>query len=354
MILAYGGGLTLSLYPISNPLDIIQKTFNDDPRYTSEKDDDSIKIKYSSEFIQSFIGEWKTRLTGPELTNFEEILGCLCFESRLYENGYFDAILSIDPVIQETVNAEILGNERIKIGFFDELGTHFKDLYECVYKVIHTHTYIRYYEAFCHLIAIEDKKDIGDAKEKVFDHFSIVIENKIRNTMDDMDDFESQIRNRNFLEFLRYDVSQYIKYSEYISNKVIELRMTVWVLNYMEMCIDVQNSSGKSMKKFTGASGFAKLVILRKEVVESIKNSIAYHMSLASTLLAFYGILLAVMLSVKIQSMSVGSNIASILNATRIIFGGLILGLILTAVLYMAYKSITKECELHKSVKVFS
>ena len=127
MILAYGGGLTLSLYPISNPLDIIQKTFDDNPRYIGEKNGDSLKIRYSLDFIQSFTDEWKNRLAGPEVILFEKILRHLCFESRLNEYGYFDAILSIDSVIEETVNDEILSNERIKIGFFDELSTHFKD-----------------------------------------------------------------------------------------------------------------------------------------------------------------------------------------------------------------------------------
>ena len=130
----------------------------------------------------------------------------------------------------------------MKKGFSDELKSHFKDLYESVYKKNHEHTYIRYYETFSQLILIEDEDNfrIDILKEDTYNYFNNkLMNNIIKPTMGRMNEFENKIQSQNFLEFFRTDILQFDKYNKYISDNVIYLRRNIWAMNYIRMCLNL-------------------------------------------------------------------------------------------------------------------
>jgi len=49
--IAYGGGLTLSLYPVEKPLEILKNALDDNPRYIIEEESDFISVSVSVMFI---------------------------------------------------------------------------------------------------------------------------------------------------------------------------------------------------------------------------------------------------------------------------------------------------------------
>lgn len=339
MKIAYGGGLTLSLYPVEKPLEILKNALDDNPRYIIEEESDFISVSYTAKFIRDFFELWRERLKGEELDLFEEILKNICFETRLNNNGYFDAIITVKSEIDDKIHEKIYSNPRIKNGFFDELKSHFKDLYEAVYKKNHQHTYIRYYEIFCHLIIIDDENfDLNDAKEIIYNYYNNkLLNNIIKPTMNNMDSFESQIRNQNFLDFLSNDVRHFIRYCTYISNRAIYLRRNVWAMNYIKMCLNPSMAPIEKKDLFLkNLEGSVGLLTSRKEVIESIKDSIAYHMSFASTLLGFFGVMIAILLS--------NPNLNGLILPITAIF----ILILLSLLLFVMFNSIKNECRKPK------
>ncbi|CAD7767290.1 MAG: hypothetical protein DNFNHJIP_00698 [Candidatus Argoarchaeum ethanivorans] len=74
MIIAYGGGLILSLYQIKNPLEELENSLENDPRYVFKKNDDFLRIKFSDRLIEDFVALWSKRHHSKELELFEEIM----------------------------------------------------------------------------------------------------------------------------------------------------------------------------------------------------------------------------------------------------------------------------------------
>lgn len=316
MIIAYGGGLTLSLYPIVNPIKHLQKSLEDNERYKVEDCGSFIKVSYSNKFITNFIGLWDKRTHSSEVDLFKKILENIYFESRLNETGYFEAILKTESAEVEKIYAQILANTNLKQGFLDELETHFKDIYEFVYIKTHNHTYMRLYEIFCHVVLNEGKFDLDDAKNNVSIYLkNISIFNLIKPVMGNMDAYEKEVQNRSFVSFLRNDILHIFDYYAYVSNRIIYLRKSIWALNYLKTCF----------KPLEEMDGFVLLLSSRKEVIEAIKNAIGYYVSLASTILGFFGVILALM------------------NVDKVIIA-IILMTILILLLYSMQNSIKSEC----------
>jgi len=334
LIIAYGGGLTLSLYPIENPIEVLEDSLKDNPRYVTENENDFILVSLTAKYVDDFVKLWYERLRGWEIDLFGEILRNISFKAQLDKNGYFDAIISIEPEIEREIHDKIFSNPRIKKGFSDELKSHFKDLYESIYKKIHKHTYIRYYEIFCHLIIIESHFDLDIAKENVYNHYNQKLMNNIlKPTMANMDNFENQIQNQNFLNYFCYDILHFIRYYSYISERIIFLRRHIWAMNYIKTCLNPShNPIGKKDLFLKDLEGSVGLLNSRKEVIESIKHSIGYHMSFTSTLLGFFGVLITIAWSDPYQ------NSISILIIIVILF------ILLISLLYVMFTSIKSEC----------
>jgi len=47
LIIAYGGGLILSLYQIKNPLEELENSLKSDPHYVLEKNGDFLRVRFS-------------------------------------------------------------------------------------------------------------------------------------------------------------------------------------------------------------------------------------------------------------------------------------------------------------------
>jgi len=335
LIIAYGGGLTLSLYPIENPLEVLENSLKDNPRYVTENKNDFILISLTAKYIDDFVELWHERLRGWEIDLFGEILKNINFKAQLDKNGYFSAIISVEPDIGEKIHEKIFSNPIIKKGFSDELKSHFKDLYESVYKKNHKHTYIRYYEIFCHLIIIESNFNLDIAKESIYNHFNQkLLNNIIKPTMKYMDNFEYQIQDQNFSEFFYYNILDFISYCSYISNRAIFLRRNIWAMNYIKMCLNRSYNPTRNMNTFLkDLEGSARLLNSRKEVIESIKNTIGYHVSFASTLIGFFGVFITILLSNSDQN-----------NFFALLFIIAIFILLVLLLSYIMFMSIKNEC----------
>lgn len=336
MIIAYGGGLILSLYQIKNPLEELENSLKSDPRYVLEKNGDFLRVKFSDRLIRDFVALWRNRRHSKELELFEEIMKNIYIDTRLDESGYFDAIIKIELKIKEKIQNEIFSNPKMKKGFSDELKSHFKDLYESVYKKGHEHTYVRYYEAFSQLILIENEVDfnIDILKEDTYNYFNNkLMNNIIEPTMRRMDIFEKKIQNQNFLEFFRTDILHFFTYDEYISDNVIYLRRNIWAMNYIIMCLNLSEDQIQRKDLFRkNLEGSAELLNSRKEVVESVKNSFAYYISFASVLLGIFGVAIAIILSNPGYNNSVPTSIIIIIFILAILL------------LFAMFKSIRNEC----------
>ena len=340
MIIAYGGGLILSLYQIENPFEELENSLKSDPHYVIEKNGDLLRVKFSAGLINDFVDLWNERLIGKELELFKEIMDNIYIDTRLDESGYFDAIIKIESKMEVKIQNEIFSNPRIKKGFSDELKSHFKDLYESVYVSSHKHTYIRYYETFSQLILIEDEDNfhIDILKEDIYDYFNNkLMNNIIKPTMRFMDEFEDKIQNQNFLEFIKKDILHFFMYYEYISTRIIHLRRNIWAMNYIRMCLNSSEDQIQRKDLFRkDLEGAAELLNSRKEVVESVKNSLVHYISFASVLLGISGVAVAIILSNPAYNNN-NNNFPAI-----IMFIILLLSILL---LFIMFKSIRNECE---------
>lgn len=360
MIIAYGGGLTLSIFPLVNPLELLKNALNDNSQYSIEIQTDSVRVYFSHDFIKDFIDDWKNRTPeGQTQRNnvilLEKILKNSYFdECRLDETGYFDAIFKTDSVEVENIFNEINSDPFAKSGLIEELETHFKDLYECVYIKTHRHIYIRLYELFCHIIFNENRTgqfDLNAAKDEIFVYFNnSTLNNIIMQTMENMDYFEESFRRQNFLEFLsnsyirnifkeviiqiipkifwiktKLKVSKLFKLKQKsddsnnliqlqfqrkllsqsldsfilpfykdISGEVIFLRKIIWSFNYLIIILERHHSRKSVDSLRNNLENFSKLLSLRKEVSESVKNTISFFVSFGSIVIGFFGVLLAV------------------------------------------------------------
>jgi len=286
--------------------------------------------------INDFFELWNTRLRGNELELFKEIMENICIDTRLDEYGYFDAIIKIESKVKGKIQNEIFSNPIMKKGFSDELKSHFKDLYESVYKNSHKHTYIRYYETFSQIILIEDDNnfDIDILKEDIYNYFNDkLMNNIIKPTMRFMDEFENTIQNQNFVEFFWNDILHFFRYHEYISDKAIYLRRNIWAMNYIRMCLNPSKDQIQRKDLFEkNLEGSAELLKSRKEVVESVKNSLTYYISFASVLLGIFGVAVAIIFS----NPDYNNNVPAIIMFIIFILTNLLL--------FIMFKSIKNEC----------
>ena len=338
MIIAYGGGLTLSLYPMENPIEILENSLKNNDRYIIENENDFISVNLTAKYVDDFIKLWEGRLRGWELDLFKDILRNVNFETRLDDDGYFSAIIHVEEELGDKIHDKIFSTDRTKKGFSDELKSHLKDLFESVYKKSHQHTYIRYYEIFCHLVIIEDDFNIDQAKESIYNHFHQKLMNNImKPTMNNMDVFEKNIKEQTFLGYV-YNILGFIGYSKYISNRAIFLRRNVWAMNYIKMCLKPSQNTIQTKNLFLkDLEGSAQLLNSRKEVIESIKNSIGYHISFASTFLGFFGVLITIIFY--------DPNLNKFFLLTTIIM----LVIILSILTYFMFNSVKRECGFEKS-----
>lgn len=401
MIIAYGGGLTLSIVPIVNPLEILKNALIDKSEYRIEMLNGSIRVYFSKDFIKDFINDWENRTPeGQAQRNdvilFEKILEGSYFDGcRLDETGYFEAILKTDSSEVEKIYNEIIADpdEQRKNGLSDELKTHFKDLYECVYIKTHKHTYIRLYEVFCHLVLNENKKgqfDLNTAKDDVFIYFNnAALNNIIMQTMSRIDYFEESVRSQNLFDFLRNfyirnifsegvvqaipkilwiktkfvfsdlfkrkqkDDPEYLALSQElqfqknllntplewfilpfytdISGETIYLRKIVWALNYIIIILKpYQHSRSQVDSLINNLGNFSILISLRKEVATSIINTINFFVSFGSIVIGFFGVVLAIL---KLDVIMLGFFI-------------IISIFIFFIVSYILYRSIKTECNI--------
>jgi len=336
MIIAYCGGITLSLYPIVEPMDILREALKDQSQYLVEDCNDFIKVRFSKQFIDDFIIKvWEPRTHTPEIESFKKILENICFESKLFEDGYLEALIKTESdEVTKIFTNEILGNNEIKEGFSDEIESHFRDLYEVVYNKVHKHTYLRLYERLSHVILNEGNLDLIAAKEDVIDYFrDTMFTRLVRPLMRNIDDYEDEIFKIEFSDFLFKKVCGIVIY-QYMSERTRYLRRSIWALKYVGMCLPNRNTQANEFQADLDA--FAYLLDSRKEITESIKNSIAYYITLISTILTFLGVVLAIVLIIYNTKMAIG-----------VIVTLMIISLIL--ILHVMYGSIKIECERVKT-----
>ena len=138
MIIAYGGGITLSLYPIADPIDKLKDALTDNSKYIVNDSNDYIKINFSKQFINDLITKWKQRTNTSEIELFKKFLENIYFQCRLFEDGYLEVFIKTesDEIEYIFVN-EIIINSVIKKGFSDEIEWHFRDLYVVVFNKVH-------------------------------------------------------------------------------------------------------------------------------------------------------------------------------------------------------------------------
>jgi len=312
MIIAYCGGITLSLYPMVEPMDKLRKALKDNSQYLVDDCNDFIKVSFSKQFIDDFIVKvWEQRTHSPEIESFKKILENIYFESRLFEDG-------------------------LKDGFSDEIESHFRDLYEVVYNEVHKHTYLRLYERLCHVILNEGKLDLIAAKKDVIEYLRDTIFTRlIKPLMRNIDAYEDEIFKIEFSDFLFKKICGTVIY-QYMSERTRYLRRSIWALKYVGMCLPDRDTPKQTNEFHADLDAFANLLESRKEITESIKNSIAYYITLISTIMTFLGVVLAIVLIIYNTKMAIGVTVIL-----------MIISLIL--ILYVMYGSIKIECERIKT-----
>lgn len=344
MIIAYCGGLTLSIYPVNNPIQNLKNALNSEPEYIIEDYKDFIKVRFCNKFIEDFVKMWEDRVPRYQsnVILFGKILKNIYFDQcRLYENGYFEALLKTDSIEIERIIKEIRINEQRQRGFSDELKMEFKNIYELVYRKIHKHTYIRLNEAFCHLVLNDDKGsfDLNIAREAVFCYFNdITINNVIYPAIRKMDSFEENIRSQTFSTFLATYLNIVYKMGnrfgimlpvyDDISDHATYSRRIVWALNYIRLCLKQLQFSLPQLHTFSNnLEDFTTILSLRKEVAESMKNAINFYASIGSIILGLFGVILAIL--------KVDFSVIIVL-----------LSILFIIISYKLYKSIKDECQI--------
>ncbi len=338
MIIAYGGGITLSLYAIVKPLDCLKDALKNQLQYNVELYDDFIKVSFSKQFIDDFIGKvWEPRTHSSEIQSFKKIMESLFFEIKLYEDGYLETLIKTESNDVEKIIKEILDKDALKNGFADEIDSHFRDLYEVVYSQVHKHTYLRLYERLCHTTLIgRDNLDLITEKENVINYIRDILSIRlIRPLMENIDEYEDRIYKINFTNFLVKDLFGSIIY-QYMSKMSRYLRRSIWALNYIGMCLPNKDTLKHNNKFYGDLDDFANLLNSRKEIADSIKNSIGYYISLISTNLTFWSVVLAIIL-IKGNSFYVYGPVIVIIFISTIFIA------------YVMYGSIKTDCERVKT-----